>query len=1335
MKRILLLFIAGAAFFNLKAQFNSMAFPSANNSFLGNVSGESGIGVDLYTGTAQVNMPICALASKDLNIPVALSYTGGRGIKIQDYATPTGLGWQLNAGGGISRVVRGFPDEFYNGYLGTGQWGVKVLNWQGNGGYISNADQKAISGNDGMNPTTVPTADGEPDIFYVKTPFFALQFLFDETGTPVFSNSTGFKITSYNFYNSSNYQNAYFIVTDEAGNKYSFGTTSSAVEKTTTDLYGTSYTFPTTWYLTSISTFNSKDNINFTYVSFSDVISKHYQTSKTTWGGCTPDINSVPQTITTVQPKYIASIQSAIGQVDFTYALDRRDLTTAPRLSSVSLKVNVPGSYAQLQNYTFTYSYFGDPSTDINILRLRLDNIKVAGNTPTTATPVILKSFTYNTTENLPSRTSQVFDFWGYYTAFTPINGSTDPMDHPELRVPNESKTKANILTGVTDISGASWQITYEQNYYYRAATTSNVAVGGLRVKTLSQTLPAGDNLQTNYVYNDATAKSTGQILTPSYPYLVLIINSTQRVLSETPSNIYDINGTFIGYSTVKTTGSNGGYVITDFTNFSDAPDLLNYLNSVNPDVVTNVTSSISLAYKRGLIKSQAIFNSAGIKLSEDINNYTSLNTTVLKKAWAYHWYFPSVFLCSNGGNVSLNSTYWTNVENYRLSSVTHKDYDQVTVANSIQNVTNYTYCPNKRSVKAISTTDSKNNTVTKTYYHADDLSVPMVTPQEQTAITNLINANATAALIHETDTKGTATAQVHNSFTTYPNYNNTYLSSTSAYKGASTLLNQQFFSFDPSTSNMVTSNVDGGKSTAIIYGYNSTMPIAKIVNATSSYTSSTAVSSANDYLTLGTAKTFTTSAVGTIRLSLSGGYPGPSFINHVHYSLSGASSNSGDLCMSFGPTCNGVPNFIDLPNMPVGTYNITINSSDNPSNNPNVSYTYPVTVPVISNIINEFFYEGFEQNYPGVVSGNAHTGNYYFTATPTPYTVNFTLPNSRQYVIQWWNWVQGKWIFNEQSYTGPTTLSGIIDNVRIFPKDAQITTYSYNPLIGKTGETDVSGRSINYEYDGLGRQNIVRDNDKNILSKFCYNFAGQTINCTAASSYTNTLQSRSFTRNNCAAGLVGSAVTYSVPANTYSSFLSQADADQQAINEINLNGQVYANNPVNGATCSYGNVVQSGPFTRTNCGLNYTGGTVTYTIPANTYFSTISQADADQKAYTALQNNGPAYANNPANGATCTPNISMTGPTGYYSGLTSGNGTISAPPGYTVRVNISANGSPGTFSLTMSVTGVAISGSSSVTNGSSFFTFVMPASGTVNWSATFSMPPGSSGGGSIGVQ
>jgi hypothetical protein len=57
--------------------------------------------------------------------------------------------------------------------------------------------------------------------------------------------------------------------------------------------------------------------------------------------------------------------------------------------------------------------------------------------------------------------------------------------------------------------------------------------------------------------------------------------------------------------------------------------------------------------------------------------------------------------------------------------------------------------------------------------------------------------------------------------------------------------------------------------------------------------------------------------------------------------------------------------------------------------------------------------------------------------------------------------------------------------------------------------------------------------------------------------------------KNDCPRGYKGSYVTYSVAAGTYSSTISQADADSKAQNDLNSNKQAYANN--NG-DCTRGN-------------------------------------------------------------------------------------------------------------------------------------------------------------------
>lgn len=62
--------------------------------------------------------------------------------------------------------------------------------------------------------------------------------------------------------------------------------------------------------------------------------------------------------------------------------------------------------------------------------------------------------------------------------------------------------------------------------------------------------------------------------------------------------------------------------------------------------------------------------------------------------------------------------------------------------------------------------------------------------------------------------------------------------------------------------------------------------------------------------------------------------------------------------------------------------------------------------------------------------------------------------------------------------------------------------------------------------------------------------------------------------------------------------------------------------------TVLYYNIAKSGAFTKSNCGSGYAGSSFTYTVPAGTYTSNVSQTDADQQAQNAVNTNGQAYAN-----------------------------------------------------------------------------------------------------------
>jgi YD repeat-containing protein len=67
---------------------------------------------------------------------------------------------------------------------------------------------------------------------------------------------------------------------------------------------------------------------------------------------------------------------------------------------------------------------------------------------------------------------------------------------------------------------------------------------------------------------------------------------------------------------------------------------------------------------------------------------------------------------------------------------------------------------------------------------------------------------------------------------------------------------------------------------------------------------------------------------------------------------------------------------------------------------------------------------------------------------------------------------------------------SMLIDEVRLHPAGAQMTSYTYDLLAGETSQTDPSGRTITYEYDALGRLVRTRDEQGRLLSQQEYHYA-----------------------------------------------------------------------------------------------------------------------------------------------------------------------------------------------------------------------------------------------------
>jgi hypothetical protein len=60
----------------------------------------------------------------------------------------------------------------------------------------------------------------------------------------------------------------------------------------------------------------------------------------------------------------------------------------------------------------------------------------------------------------------------------------------------------------------------------------------------------------------------------------------------------------------------------------------------------------------------------------------------------------------------------------------------------------------------------------------------------------------------------------------------------------------------------------------------------------------------------------------------------------------------------------------------------------------------------------------------------------------------------------------------------------------------ARVNTYTYDVLVGVTSMTDVNNRTSYYEYDNFGRLAIIRNHDSLIVKTICYNYAGNIEDC-----------------------------------------------------------------------------------------------------------------------------------------------------------------------------------------------------------------------------------------------
>ncbi|SKC59427.1 YD repeat-containing protein, partial [Bacteroidales bacterium WCE2008] len=157
-----------------------------------------------------------------------------------------------------------------------------------------------------------------------------------------------------------------------------------------------------------------------------------------------------------------------------------------------------------------------------------------------------------------------------------------------------------------------------------------------------------------------------------------------------------------------------------------------------------------------------------------------------------------------------------------------------------------------------------------------------------------------------------------------------------------------------------------------------------------------------------------------------------------------------------------------NVPDYPVG--NLTVRHNN----------TTAVTSGV-EDIVKYIDFESTGGNAEGFHSDYGHMGSY---------TVSQAVPSDRKYVLDYMKKGADKWSYYRQSFTGSATIgssSTIIDNVRVYPEDADMKSYTWDDRDNLLSMTDKSGRTESYRYDNMERLLAVSDLYDNKISEYKY--------------------------------------------------------------------------------------------------------------------------------------------------------------------------------------------------------------------------------------------------------
>lgn len=357
------------------------------------------IPVGMFTGTPNVSIPLYNYKAGNLTVPISLSYNSN-GIKVDQLPSNVGLGWSLNAGGVITRIVKDETDEENPTLFPEEE--------------IHQAGVNSPMALDYFYLGGLGTIDTETDMFMYNFLGYSGKFVLDKNGEIVLVPKKDILIQGYQENGDTG-----FIITTSDGNRYIF----LEKEQTITRSYGSGHDVPslpatTSWYLSKIKHPNG-DEIEFAYygngaysydVSRSESITVASPTNQFPCNGGISSSYSTRLTTMrmTITGKKLVEIKSNInsaGKVLFNTDFSNPDATISSGYKLVS-KLEVRDGYnQQVENIDFSYLTTSNGRAFLEkVSFLDPDKEYILG---------------YIDPNGLVERLSKAQDHWGYYNGKT----------------------------------------------------------------------------------------------------------------------------------------------------------------------------------------------------------------------------------------------------------------------------------------------------------------------------------------------------------------------------------------------------------------------------------------------------------------------------------------------------------------------------------------------------------------------------------------------------------------------------------------------------------------------------------------------------------------------------------------------------------------------------------------------------------------------------------------------------------------------------------------------------------------------------------------------------